>query len=79
MISATNCEALNSTWRSVVTDPTLQVQHGVEVTLTCPATHVNTGGNKATCKCGKLVLNTKFPQCSLLGNFKLENRSLIYF
>ena len=67
MISATNCEALNSTWRSVVTDPTLPVQHGVEVNLTCSAGHLQKGGSEATCWFGQLVPTTTPPQCSDIG------------
>ena len=50
-----------------MTDPTLPVEHGVEITLTCPVDHVNKGGNKLTCRYGKLAPTTIPPQCSSIG------------
>ena len=47
-----------------MTEPTLPVEDGVEITLTCLAGYDNTGGDKATCKNGQLVLDTS-PQCSI--------------
>ena len=47
-----------------MTDPTLPVQHGDEITLTCPADHIKRGGNKATCLDAQLVPTTAPPQCS---------------
>ena len=67
IISVPECETLNSTWSKVVTNPTLPVQNGVEITLTCPADHLNKGGNKATCLNGQLVPSTTPPQCSFIG------------
>ena len=67
MISESKCETLDSTWRKVVTDPTLPVEHGVEITLTCPTDHTKNGGNMATCQYGKLVPTTTPPQCSFIG------------
>ena len=62
-ISEAECDTLDSTWSKVVTDATLPVQYGVEITLACPADLVNTGGNKATCLYGHLVPTTTPPQC----------------
>ena len=67
MISESKCETPDSTRSKVVTDPTLPVEHGVEITLTCPADHVNKGGSKATCHNGQLVPTTTPPQCSDTG------------
>ena len=67
MISESDCKNLDSTWSKVVTDPTLPVEHGVEITLTCPADHVNKGGNIAICLYGELVPTTTPPQCSSIG------------
>ena len=50
-----------------MTDPTLPVEHGVEITLTCPADHVKNGGDKATCLFGQLIPTTTPPQCSDIG------------
>ena len=66
-ITISECETLDSTWSKVVTDPTLPVEHGVEISLTCPADHVNKGGNKLTCRYGKLFQTTTPPQCSSIG------------
>ena len=67
MISESKCETLDSTWRLVVTDSTLPLEHGVEITLTCPADHVNKGGNMATCLYGQLFPTITPPQCSSIG------------
>ena len=50
-----------------MTDPTLPVEHGVEITLTCPADLFNMGGNKANCQKGQLVPTSTPPQCSDIG------------
>ena len=67
MISESKCETLDSTWSKVVTDPTQPVEHGVEITLTCPADHVKRGGEEANCMYGQLVPTTTSPQCSPIG------------
>ena len=66
-VPKSSCKNLDSTWSKVVTDPILPVEHGVEITLNCPADHVNKGGNMATCLSGKLVPTTTPPQCSSIG------------
>ena len=51
-----------------MTEPTLPVEDGVEITLTCSAGYNNTGGDKAICLFGQLVLldpTTTPPQCSI--------------
>ena len=67
IISESQCETLDSTWSNVVTDPTLPVEHGWEITLNCLANHVNKGGNKATCLYGEIFLHTTSPQCSSIS------------
>ena len=67
MISESKCETLNSTWSNVLTDPSLPVGHGVEITFTCPTDYVNKGGSRATCEDGNLVPTTTPPQCFFIG------------
>ena len=50
------CEELDPTWKNVVTVPVLPVQHETEITLSCLDEYSNTGGDKARCYYGKLVL-----------------------
>ena len=69
IIAVPECEALEPDWNIVVTEPTLPVQHGVEITLTCPADHVNKGGNKATCLNGQVVSTATPPLCHPIGNY----------
>ena len=67
MISESKCETLNSTWSKFVTDPTIPVEHGVEINFPCPADHINKGDNKVTCLYGQLVPTITPPQCSSIG------------
>ena len=48
-----------------MTVPVLPVDHGMEITFTCPADHINQGGYKATCQQGVLVPATAPPLCSI--------------
>ena len=63
---------LSPAWRHIVTEPLLPVKHGEEITLTCPADLSLTGGNKAACNDGILVVSPdNAPWCygkSLLGS-----------
>ena len=47
-----NCKTLDPTWKEVVTEPVLPVQHGTEITLSCPADYTNKGSDKAVCQDG---------------------------
>ena len=61
---------LNTTWSNVLAEPALPVQHGTEITLSCPEDYTNKGGDKATCQDGKVVpvpSNALPLQCSSIG------------
>ena len=70
-ISLPECTTLDSTWSNVVIEPALPVKHGVEITLTCSADHVNKGGNKAICQNGRMVPTSSSPQCSTFGKLSV--------
>ena len=64
MISASSCKTLDPAWKNIVVEPSLPVPHGQEITLSCPADHVNEGSNQATCQDGTLVPTDTPPLCS---------------
>ena len=49
--------------RSSVREPTLPVQHEIEVTLSCPEDYTNIGDEKATCNDGILQHDGDTPTC----------------
>ena len=69
LILVKTCKTLDSGWKNVVTEPTLPVPHGQEITLTCPADHLKKRNqiNRATCHDGILVPNTTPPRCFAIG------------
>ena len=71
IISEKECTTLESRYMlaQVVTEATLPVQHGAEITITatCPSGYVADGGDQATCLYGQLVPTTKLPHCSLIS------------
>ena len=58
-----NCKTLDPTWKEVVTDPVLPVQHGTEITLSCPVDYTNKGGDKAVCQDGQFVQYGQISVC----------------
>ena len=46
-----------------MTDPVLPVQHGTEITLSCPVDYTNKGSDKAVCQDGQFVSAGKPPVC----------------
>ena len=57
------CTALDPKWSEVKAEPALPVQHGTEMTLTCPADHIQAGSRKATCNNGAVIPAEKSPHC----------------
>ena len=59
-----DCEANSLKWENVITNPQLPVGHGVQLKLSCPPDQINSGGDVAECKDGKLeLISTKPPNC----------------
>jgi len=54
---------LDTTWSNVLAEPALPVQHGTEITLSCPEDYTNKGGDKADCQDGDLVPSGQYPDC----------------
>ena len=62
--STTACTTLDPAWKHVETEPSLPVQHGEVVTLTCPERKNLVGSDVATCNDGKLFSVDLDPFCS---------------
>ena len=71
IISEKECTTLESRYMlaQVVTEATLPVQHGAEITITatCPSGYVADVGDQATCLYGQLVPTTKLLFCSFIS------------
>jgi hypothetical protein len=63
-LKISDCQKTSLSWENVVKKATdFPAKHGVTLTLTCSADYTNIGGNKATCKNGRLVLDNGAPNC----------------
>jgi hypothetical protein len=67
------CLTLDISWSHILTLPALPVDHGVEITLTCPAKHVKAGGDKATCLDGEIVPTSTPPRCALIRKLQVSS------
>ena len=55
------CETLNPTWYQVMTS--LPIQHGSEVTLSCPEDYTFSGTDRVVCEDGEFIVDGQTPVC----------------
>ena len=72
-ISISGCEGVP--WEHVITDPTLPVDGGTEVTLSCTPGLILRGTSQATCNNGALEpSNGNTVSCAELGRYNYNDR-----